>query len=319
MRDAGRTESQQVHHAPLRFYPEFPFSAFFPLPQRQAVSQLSHPMTPTSNASPFHTISPFPVPRLQSATVYESNIPGRIWLGGERAPGICPLFSSAICPYRWPCPVLIDHSLPIFRLALWVAKGWHPCVHRVLGKSEHCLVSVKWCREMNHWGPKTHHENLLCIAVTHAIPLPALVSRTGKTEDISLLQNSETLVISISFAHTGQPSSAPPSINSALACGLKPSPLAGNDRQPSWIHHGNWLKPVSYTRWSSSVKIYILMEDSNNSNTKCILKMFAISFFSTNEFYLLYRQPAIAHKSRAPSNWTTVLVIQDLGKFELEH
>lgn len=61
------------------------------------------------------------------------------------------------------------------------------------------------------------------------------------------------------------------------------------------------------------------MEDNNNSNTKCILKMFAISFFSTNEFYLLYRQPAIAHKSRAPSNWTTVFVIQDLGKFELEH
>lgn len=186
--------------------------------------------------------------------------------------------------------MLIEHSLPILRLELSVAKGRHPCVHRVLGKSEHCLVSVKWCREMNHWCPKPTVKTFR--AQLWLMQFYSQVSRPGKLEDISLLQNSETLVITIRFAHTGWPSSAPPLLTLLCPVAWNPHPLQAK----TGSHPGSTTEtgqPVSYTRWSSSVKIYFWWK---TITTATCIKMFAISFLSTKESYLLYRQPAIAHK-----------------------
>lgn len=61
----SRTECQWLHHAELQIVLNLDF-----LPSSSVVRLLANsstPMTPASNACPFHTTRPFPIPRLESA------------------------------------------------------------------------------------------------------------------------------------------------------------------------------------------------------------------------------------------------------------
>lgn len=74
------------------------------------------------------------------------------------------------------------------------------------------LVSAKWIVDIL----TDSMRNFPGTAVIHATWLPALVfhdySQTGNLEGNSLPQNQKRLSINVSFVHTGQPSSAVPSI-----------------------------------------------------------------------------------------------------------
>lgn len=120
-----------------------------------------------------------------------------------------PVLCSA-APW-WPYPVLRNRSPLISRLGLSVIEGQHSYVHRALGRSGQSLVNVKRCRESHGWHPALHSMKTSCaqlwLTQLHSQAWLSMILEWENCKSTHFVRIQKHVLINISFAHTGQPSS----------------------------------------------------------------------------------------------------------------